>query len=122
MRISKAPNRRCEIAHRSQALLDGRFDADWLVHGRSRLNEIVLFEDAMVAVARQDHWDAEGSYGEGVEFVGVRCSAPALNFVLEVSELLEVLVIASQSHLVGLVPRSMLRLALAIPFSFAHCP
>jgi len=55
MRISKAPNRRCEIAHRSQALLDGRFDADWLVHGRSRLNEIVLFEDAMVAVARQDH-------------------------------------------------------------------
>jgi len=55
MRISKAPNRRCEISHRSQALLDGRFDADWLVHGRSRLNEIVLFEDAMVAVARQDH-------------------------------------------------------------------
>jgi DNA-binding transcriptional LysR family regulator len=34
-----------------------------------------------------------------------------LNFALEVSEILEVLLLASQSDLVGLVPKSMLKLA-----------
>ena len=132
-----APGVRVSFSTRSrpveqeQALLDGRFDAavDWLVPGRSRFNELVLFEDAMVAVARLDHPAIQKVRTEkqlnALDFVALRprvesestvpgiqeWSRLRLNFVLEVSELLEVLVIASQSHLVGLVPRSMLKLA-----------
>ncbi|RZL87806.1 MAG: LysR family transcriptional regulator [Variovorax sp.] len=120
---------RSRPVEQEQALLDGRFDAavDWLVPGRSRFNEIVLFEDAMVAVARLDHPGIQKVRTglNALEFVALRprvegeSSVPGiqewlrlkLNFVLEVSELLEVLMIASQSDLVGLVPRSMLKLA-----------
>ena len=122
---------RSRPVEQEQALLDGRFDAavDWLAPGRSRFNEIALFEDAMVAVARQDHPALQKVRTKrdlnALDFVSLRprvdgeTRAPGiqewlrlkLNVVLEVSEFLEVLVIASQSDLLGLIPRSMLKLA-----------
>ena len=114
-----------------QALRDGRFDAaiDWLVPARSQFHEIPLFEDAMVAVARRSHPAALKVRHEkdlkSLDFVALRpridgdSPVPGLqewmrlklNFALEVSEILEVLLLASQSDLVGLVPKSMLKLA-----------
>ncbi|WP_298933835.1 LysR family transcriptional regulator [uncultured Ramlibacter sp.] len=122
---------RSRPVEQEQALLDGRFDAavDWLLPGRSRFDEIALFEDALVAVARQDHPAIRRVRTEkelvALDFVALRPRVEGeslipgiqewgrmkLNMVLEVSELLEVLVISSQSDLAGLIPRSMLKLA-----------
>jgi hypothetical protein len=44
-----------------------------------------------------------------------------LNFAIEVSEILEVLLLTSQSDLVGLVPRNMLTLARCFPTSCTTC-
>lgn len=132
-----APGLRVSFSTRSrpvelaQALQEGRFDAavDWLVPGRGRFDELALFEDAIVAVARQDHPAIKKVRTEKeldlLEFVTLRprldgeSPVPGiqdwlrlkLSVVLEVSEYLEVLMIASQSDLVGLIPRSMLKLA-----------
>jgi LysR family transcriptional activator for leuABCD operon len=132
-----APGLRVSFSTRSrpveleQALQEGRFDAavDWLVPGRGRFNELALFEDAIVAVARQDHPAIKKVRTEKeldqLEFVTLRPRVDGespvpgiqdwlrlkLNVALEVSEYLEVLMIASQSDLVGLIPRSMLKLA-----------
>lgn len=114
-----------------QALLDGRFDAavDWIAPRRNRFDEIELFEDAMVAVARQDHPAIQRARTEKalrvLDFVSLRprtegeSDVPGIqewlrlrpHIALEVSEFLEVLVVASQSDLVGLIPRSMLKVA-----------
>ena len=114
-----------------QALRDGRVDAavDWLLPGRGQFKETVLFEDALVAVARQGHPAIQKlrmvTELNTLEFVSLRPriegESPVAgiqewlrlkpNIVLEVSELLEVFVVASQSDLVGLIPRSMLKLA-----------
>jgi len=114
-----------------QSLRDGRFDAavDWLVPEGSHFNGLALFEDAMVAVARRDHPAALKVRHErdlrSLEFVGLRpridgdSPVPGLqewlrlklNFAIEVSEILEVLLLTSQSDHVGLVPKSMLKLA-----------
>ncbi|MDM0110797.1 LysR family transcriptional regulator [Variovorax sp. J22R133] len=122
---------RSRPVEQEQALLEGRFDAtvDWLAPRRSRFNEIALFEDALVAVARQGHPAIRKARTEDElsawEFVALRrriegeSPVPALqdwsrlklNTALEVSEFLEVLVIASQSDLVGVIPQSMLKLA-----------
>lgn len=122
---------RSRPVEQKQALLDGRFDAavDWLVPERNRFSEITLFEDAMVAVARQDHPGIHKARTEkalnALSFVALRPRVdgesllPGIqelsrlwpNIALEVSEFLEVLVVASQSDLVGLIPRSMLKLA-----------
>jgi DNA-binding transcriptional LysR family regulator len=132
-----APGVRVSFSTRSrpveleQALQQGRFDAavDWLVPGRGRFNEVALFEDAMVVVARKDHPAIKKVRThkelDTLEFVALRPRVEGespvpgiqewlrlkLNLVLEVSEYLEVLMIASQSDLVGLIPRSMLKLA-----------
>jgi LysR family transcriptional regulator, transcriptional activator for leuABCD operon len=114
-----------------QALRDGRVDAavDWLLPGRGQFKETALFEDAMVAVARRGHPAIQKvrmvTELNTLEFVSLRprvegeSPVPGIqewlrlkpNIVLEVSELLEVLMVASQSDLVGLIPRSMLKLA-----------
>jgi DNA-binding transcriptional LysR family regulator len=134
---SEAPGVKVSFSTRSrpveleQALRDGRFDAavDWLVPGRGGFNELALFEDAIVAVVRQDH--PVISKGRQkldlrlLDFVSLRPRSegeslvPGIqewlrlkpNIALEVSEILEVLLSASQSDLVGLVPKSMLKLA-----------
>ena len=122
---------RSRPVEQEQALLDGRFDAavDWLAPGRSRFSEATLFEDALVAVARQDHPAIRKTRTQkalsGLEFVALRrriegeSPVPAiqdwsklkLSGALEVSEFLEVLMVASQSDLVGVIPASMLKLA-----------
>ena len=122
---------RSRPVEQEQALLDGRFDAavDWLVPERNRFSETTLFEDAMVAVARQDHAAVHKARTQksltALSFVALRpriegeslipgiqeLSRLRPNTALEVSEFLEVLVVASQSDLVGLIPRSMLKLA-----------
>lgn len=122
---------RSRPVEQAQALLDGRFDAavDWLVPERKRFSEITLFEDAIVAVARQDNPAASKARTEkalnSLSFVALRPRVegesliPGIqewsrlrpNLALEVSEFLEVLVVASQSDLVGLIPKSMLKLA-----------
>ncbi|MEJ8859945.1 LysR substrate-binding domain-containing protein [Variovorax robiniae] len=113
------------------SLRSGGFDAavDWLVPTSSHFHDLALFEDALVAVARRDHPAALKVRHEkdlrSLEFVGLRpridgdSPVPGLqewlrlklNFAIEVSEIMEVLLLASQSDLVGLVPRSMLKLA-----------
>lgn len=122
---------RSRPVEQEQALLDGRFDAavDWLVPGRNRFNELSLFEDAMVAVARLGHPALQKTRSEkplnAFDFVTLRPRVEGdspvpgiqewvqlrLSVALEVSEFLEVLVIASQSDLIGLIPRSMLKVA-----------
>jgi DNA-binding transcriptional LysR family regulator len=110
-----------------RSLREGRVDAaiDWLplVHGK--FSETKLFEDAVVAMARRGHpalrrvrtvedlreWSfvslrprVEGENPvPGLEVW--RCLE--LDVALEVSELLEVFMVASQSELIGLIPRSM---------------
>jgi DNA-binding transcriptional LysR family regulator len=109
------------------ALREGRLDAaiDWLAPVGSRFNAKLLFEDAVIAVARKGHPAFRAAVSlktlqEG-RFVGLRPrtderGGPAhiqavrhhkLNVVLEVSEILEVFLVASESNLFGLIPRSM---------------
>ena len=129
--VKVAFSTRSRPVEQEQALLDGRFDAavDWLAPGRSRFNEEVLFEDALVAVARQGHPAIRKTRTQkdlsALEFVALRrriegeSPVPAIqdwtrlkmNRALDVSEFLEVLMVASQSDLVGVIPASMLKLA-----------
>ena len=117
-----------------RGMRQGRVDAavDWLVPERGQFNEITLFEDAIVAVARSGHpaLRRTGSVSELKKgaFVSLRPRVEGehpvagirewqrleLNFVLEVSELLEVFMVAGQSDLFGLIPRSMLKFADAV--------
>lgn len=114
-----------------RALREGRVDAavDWVIPAGGSFNETTLFEDALVAVARAGHTALKSvrtveSLKE-LDFVTLRRrtegGAPVagvqdwlrleLSFVLEVSEILEVLMVSSHSDLVTLIPRSMLPMA-----------
>ena len=114
-----------------RSLREGRVDAaiDWLPPVGGGFNSKLLFEDALIAVARTGHAGVSGTVSlktlqEG-RFVGLRPrtderGGPAhiqavrhhkLNMVLEVSEILEVFLIASESNLFGLILRSMERVA-----------
>ena len=113
------------------ALRVGRVDAaiDWIAPAGSGFNSKLLFEDAVIAVARMGHPAFEASVSlktlHAGRFVGLRPrtderGGPAhiqavrhhkLNFVLEVSEILEVFLVARESNLFGLIPRSMERVA-----------
>ncbi len=114
-----------------RAMREGRVDAavDWLVPERGPFKDLTLFQDAVVAVARNGHPAlrrtrslAELKRGEFVSLrprvegehpvPGIRVWLRLeLNYVLEVSEILEVFMVAAQSDLFGLVPRSMLKFA-----------
>jgi len=117
-----------------RGMREGRVDAavDWLVPERGQFNEVTLFEDAVVAVARYGHpalrrTRSISELKKGA-FVSLRPRVEGehpvagirewqrleLNFVLEVSELLEVFMVAGQSDLFGLIPRSMLKFAHAV--------
>ena len=115
-----------------QAMLEGRFDAavDWLVPEHGRFRELTLFEDSLVAMARDGHPALRrppsiGELKKGA-FVGLRPRIEGgehpvpgiqewwrlkLRYVLQVSECLEVFMVAGQSDLFGLIPRSMTKLA-----------
>ena len=114
-----------------RAMREGRIDAavDWLVPERGQFREITLFEDAVVAVARSGHPALRGTRSlselKKGAFVSLRPRIEGehpvagirewqrleLNYVLEVSELLEVFMVAGQSDLFGLIPRSMMKFA-----------
>jgi DNA-binding transcriptional LysR family regulator len=114
-----------------RGMREGRVDAavDWLVPERGPFYEVTLFEDAIVAAARDGHpalrrTRSIGELKKGA-FVSLRPRVEGehpvagirewqrldLNYVLEVSEILEVFMVASQSDLFGLIPRSMMKFA-----------
>ena len=114
-----------------RGMREGRVDAavDWLVPTGPKFREVTLFEDAVVAVARHGHPALrrpasiktlkEGAFvtlrprSEGENPVAglQEWSRLNLNCTLEVSEVLEVLMVAAESDLFGLIPRSMLKIA-----------
>jgi DNA-binding transcriptional LysR family regulator len=112
-----------------RGMREGRFDAavDWLMPDRGPFHEITLFGDALVAVARAGHPALRRTRSvsdlQKGEFVSLRPRVEGehpvagisewrrlgLNYVLEVSEILEVFMVVGQSDLFGLIPQSMLR-------------
>ena len=114
-----------------RGMREGRVDAavDWLVPAGAKFKQVTLFEDAMVAVARHGHPalrrpQSMKTLKDGA-FVTLRPRAEGenpvaglqewsrlnLNHALEVSEVLEVLMVAAESDLFGLIPRSMMKIA-----------
>ncbi len=114
-----------------RGLREGRVDAavDWIVPTEGRFHQATLFEDAVVAAARHGHplLRRVRSVKElkKAPFVVLRPRIEVdnpvpgiqewmrlnLNWALEVSELLEVFLVAGQSDLFGLIPRSMVKVA-----------
>jgi DNA-binding transcriptional LysR family regulator len=131
---SLAPNISLSFSTRSRpldlerGLRDGRFDllVDWLPGRGDALAEEPLFRDELVAVARRGHPAIRRAKSRKAllewKFVSLR---PRIDpgehplegmrewmrlgpvVALEVSEFLEVLAVAHQSDLIGLVPRSL---------------
>jgi DNA-binding transcriptional LysR family regulator len=114
-----------------RGMREGRVDAavDWVVPARGPFKEMTLFEDAIVAVARHGHpvlrhpismkTLKDGAFvalrprieGESLIAGFQEWSRLNLKRELEVSEILEVFMVASQSDLFGLIPRSMMKIA-----------
>jgi len=117
-----------------RALREGSIDAavDWLAPSGDKFSEVLVFNDALLAMARRGHpvltLSSLPAVIRSVEFVSLRPRlqgehpVPALRqfqrlkakVALEVSEFVEVLMVASQSNLVALVPRSMEKVARAM--------
>lgn len=114
-----------------RALREGRVDAavDWLVPAGDQFSEAVLFNDGLVPMSRHGHPALRQRPSprllQSAEFVSLRPRVegehpvPALRewqrlklrIALEVSEIVEVFMVASQSDLLALVPRSMQKMA-----------
>ena len=115
-----------------RALREGRMDAaiDWIAPTGGQFTAKLLFEDAVIAVARKGHPVFRSRVSlktlQAGRFVGLRprtderhATAPVqavrhhkLNVVLDVSEILEIFLVAGESDLFGLIPRSMEHVAL----------
>ena len=114
-----------------RAMREGRIDAavDWLMPERGRFHDVTLFEDAVVAVARNGHpllrrMESTSDLAKA-SFVSLRPRVEGehpvaglrewqrlkLNYVLEVSEILEIFMVVRQSDLFGLIPTSMIKFA-----------
>lgn len=114
-----------------RALREGRTDAavDWLVPRGEQYKIKVLFDDSLILVARDGHPALRRPVtakilSEG-QFVSLRPRIEGVHpspgirewrqlkpdVALEVSEILEIFMVASQSDLFGLVPRSMEKMA-----------
>jgi DNA-binding transcriptional LysR family regulator len=129
--ISVAASTRSRPIELDRGLREGRIDAaiDWLEPRGDHFKSSVLFEDALVAVAREGHPALRKPASTKVlrdgKFVSLRPRIEGehpvpglrelqrlnLTVALEVSEILEVFMVASQSDLFGLIPRSMEKLA-----------
>lgn len=114
-----------------QGMREGRVDAaiDWLPAAGEHFREEVLFRDNVVIAARRGHSILRGRATrkrlQEQSFVRLRPRADAsrlpdavaelrsldLRFVLEVSEILEVFMVAAASDLLGVVPGSMAEMA-----------
>jgi len=134
---SAAPNITVAASTRSRpidlerALREGRIDAaiDWLDPQGEAFKSAVLFDDAVIAVAREGHpalrKPASMQLLREGRFVTLRPRVEGehpvaalrewqrmnLHVAMEVSEILEVFMVVSQSDLFGLIPRSMEMLA-----------
>ena len=131
-KISVSASTRSRPIDLDRALREGRIDAaiDWLEPEGDQFKSAVLFEDVLVAVARGGHPALRRrpvslkTLREG-RFVALRPRVEGehpvaglrewqrlnLRVALEVSEILEVFMVTSQSDLFGLIPRSMERIA-----------
>jgi DNA-binding transcriptional LysR family regulator len=130
-KIDVAASTRSRPIDLDRALREGRVDAaiDWLEPRGDQFNTKVLFEDALVAVARDGHPALRRPVSLKVlregKFVWLRPRVEGehpvqairewkhlnLNVALEVSEILEIFMVVSQSDLFGLIPRSMEKVA-----------
>jgi DNA-binding transcriptional LysR family regulator len=93
------------------ALREGRADVavDWLPIAGAQFREAILFQDKLVAVARRGHPAFRRPPSKGDHpLEGVReWQRLKLRYALEVSEILEIFMVASHSDLFGLILRSM---------------
>jgi DNA-binding transcriptional LysR family regulator len=126
-KIEVAASTRSRPIDLDRALREGRVDAaiDWLEPRGGQFNSTLLFEDGVIAMARKGHPAFRSPVSmktlrEG-RFVSLRprvdpADAPAmvqevhhlkLDVALEVSEILEIFMVASRSDLFGLSLRSM---------------
>jgi len=125
--IAVAASTRSRPIDLPRALREARVDAavDWLPIAGAQFREIVLFDDALVAVARSGHPALRRPPSLDVlregKFVLLRSRVEGdhplegvrgwhrlrLEHALEVSEVLEIFMVASRSDLFGLIPRSM---------------
>ena len=128
-RITLSFSTRSRPIEMERGLVGGRIDlsVDWLPIRREELDEETLFDDRIVFIARKGHpslrkSNTMKSLVASWKFVRLR---PRVNLdetpleelrawthlnptiALEVSELLEVLMVVSQSDLLGIVPRSL---------------
>jgi DNA-binding transcriptional LysR family regulator len=110
-----------------RSLREGRIDAavDWLPIDGAQFKQSILFQDTLVAIARRGHpalrRRATLQVLKDGAFVRLRSRVEGehplegirawdrlkLNYALEVSEILEIFMVASHSDLFGLIPRSM---------------
>jgi DNA-binding transcriptional LysR family regulator len=129
--IKVASSTRSRPIDLDRAMVEGRVDAsvDWLSPAGGQFNELTLFDDAIVAVARSEHPGLRAMRTiddlKRGEFVSLRRRTEGahpepgiqewlrleLNIALEVSEILEIFMVTRQSDLFGLIPQSMLKLA-----------
>ena len=129
--IGIAASTRSRPIELDRALRDGQIDAaiDWIEPEGDQFKSMVLFDDVLVAVAREGHpalrRPASMKTLRDGRFVALRPRVEGehpvagmrewqhlkLNVVLEVSEILEVFMVTSQSDLFGHIPRSMEKVA-----------
>jgi LysR family transcriptional regulator, transcriptional activator for leuABCD operon len=129
--VSVAASTRSRPIEVDRGLREGRIDAaiDWIEPDGDQFKSTVLFEDVMVAVAREGHPALRRPVSmealRNGTFVALRPRVEGehpvaglrawqqlnLRVAMEVSEILEVFMVTSQSDLFGLIPRSMERIA-----------
>ena len=129
--INVAASTRSRPIDLERALREGRTDAavDWLKPRGDQFYTTMLFEDSLVVVAREGHpalrRPASAKIMREGKFVSLRPRvedkhpSPGIrewqqqnpDVVLEVSEILEIFMVASQSDLFGVIPRSMEKVA-----------
>ena len=130
-RVQVAFSTRSRPVDLGRGLREGRVDAavDWLLPTGDKLDEAIVFNDGLVAMARRGHpllkQRASTQVLQSAEFASLRPRVegehpvPALRewqrlrlrIALEVSEFVEILMVASQSNLLAVVPHSMERVA-----------
>ena len=130
-RMAVAFSTRSRPVDLERALHEGRVDAaiDWLAPARDHYDEALAFDDGLIAMAHRGHPALRASslaqIARSCEFVSLRPRVEgdspvpalrewqrlALNVALEVSEYMEILLVASRSDLLAIVPSSMERLA-----------
>jgi len=129
--VAVACSTRSRPIDQDRGLRDGRIDAaiDWLVPAGGQLRETVVFDDGLLIMARRGNpalrYQSTDQVARSAEFVTLRPRVEgehpvpalrewqrlALRIALEVSEFIEVLMVAGGSDLLAPVPFSLERVA-----------